>query len=262
MYNKRLYQAIRQGINEGLDFSSEYIDDGQIQKKNMLDSESAWKKAINVDFDIQCEKWIKCQYANIARIRSFCEKYKRKFPVPSNYDYFRFLIKHCIEESAGPSLDLNWIDTSNIIDMNSIFSECDSKIKTIDISQWNVSNVTTMSYLFYLSKCTTIIFPRWDTSNVKYMDYMFGGCDNLKNIDISNWNTRHVISMQGMFQYCTALKTLDISNWQMSNVINMKNMFQGCISLAVLNINTKTINTSFVDQENAFQLCKCNPFKN
>ena len=57
-----------------------------------------------------------------------------------------------------------------------MFYKCNS-LKSIDVSNWNVSNVEYM----------------WD---------MFRGCSSLKNIDVSKWDVGNVINMRGMFNGC------------------------------------------------------------
>jgi surface protein len=55
-----------------------------------------------------------------------------------------------------------------------------------DISLWNVSNVTDMSYMFYESNFNGNLY-NWDVSNVKNMQFMF--CKNPRfNTDISRWD--------------------------------------------------------------------------
>ena len=74
-----------------------------------------------------------------------------KYRKITSKDELRIIIKQTIE-SEGPNCDLNWIDTSGITDMNSLFSALNSTIfKEFngDISKWDVSNVEDMSYMFY-----------------------------------------------------------------------------------------------------------------
>ena len=45
-----------------------------------------------------------------------------------------------------------------------------------DISKWNVSNVTDMSFMFCLCKSFNQDISNWDVSGVKNMSYIFNGC--------------------------------------------------------------------------------------
>ena len=90
-------------------------------------------------------------------------------------------------------IDFNDVDVSNIDSFYNnninigIFE--DLKFEYIDISDWNVSNV-------------------------KYMNYMFDKHEQLTSVgDLSNWNVSNVESMSGMFFKCKQLKSVgDLSN--------------------------------------------------
>jgi surface protein len=45
----------------------------------------------------------------------------------------------------GKNCNLNWVDTSAVTDMSGIFK---FSLFNGDISKWNTSNVTNMSYMF------------------------------------------------------------------------------------------------------------------
>ena len=47
-------------------------------------------------------------------------------------------------------------------------------VETLDLSSFDTSNVTNMSYMFFKSAATTLDLSSFDTSNVIYMDAMFG----------------------------------------------------------------------------------------
>lgn len=137
------------------------------------------------------------------------------------------------------------IDTSLIDDMSELFMHTKSIIYE-GISDWDVSNVTNMAYMFSGSDFNTDI-SKWNVSKVKNMTYMFSGCpfnkpignwdvsnvesmyamfyDNMEfNQDISKWNVSKVKNMQVMFKNTNF--NGDISNWDVSNVENMLNMFE------------------------------------
>ena len=84
-------------------------------------------------------------------------------------------------------------------------SEICSGLKTLDLSSWDLSRVSSFRYLFY-------------------------GCSGLTSINV-NTNTSGCGTMEGMFGYCSSLTEIDISSFNMSNVANISKMFYGCSSL-------------------------------
>ena len=98
-----------------------------------------------------------------------------------------------------------------------------------NISNWDTSNITDMSYLFYTESVNHLYFnddiSNWDVSNVTDMSNMFKDA-NIFNQPIGNWNTSNVTDMEGMFNSAYSFNQ-DLSNWNTSNVTNMENMFGG-----------------------------------
>ena len=120
--------------------------------------------------------------------------------------------------------DFSKVCTSKVTEMRYLFFY-NIQDGEIDISHWDVSNVTDMYSMFYESEFNGDI-SHWDVSNVTDMSRMFGGWVNTVsqfNGDISNWNVSSVTNMEGMFMYSPF--NGDISNWNVSNVINMDRMF-------------------------------------
>ena len=137
----------------------------------------------------------------------------------SEHDELADLIDYFTEQ-FGNECNLNWIDVSNVTDMEAMFE--DSEFNG-DISKWNVSNVTDMSIMFSYSKFTGDI-SQWDVSNVTDMQCMFS--DSIFNSDISQWDVSNVTYMMEMFR--NSEFNGDISQWDVSNVTDMYAMFIGC----------------------------------
>ena len=119
--------------------------------------------------------------------------------------------------TLGNKVNLNWIGTSNVTNMRSMFANSSFNG---DISRWDVSNVTDMHYMFLGSKFNGDI-SKWNVSNVKDMSYMFN--NSVFNGDISKWNVSKVKDMSYMFD--NSVFNDDISKWDVSNVTDMRCMF-------------------------------------
>lgn len=116
------------------------------------------------------------------------------------------------------------IDASNVKDMSYMFAEM-KNIENLDLSDFDTSNATTMSAMFYGSSFKSLDLSSFDTSNVTIMNSLFQACRNLEDLNLKNLNTTIVTNMSYMFTFCSKLKSLDLSSFDTSNVTNMQNMF-------------------------------------
>ena len=116
---------------------------------------------------------------------------------PKTKKELKKLLKQLIEE-RGNDGDFNDINTSEITDMSGLFGISDFNG---DISKWDVSNVTNMSYMFYSCEKFNQDISVWDVSNVTNMGYMFAWCESF-NQDISKWNVSKVKYFTNIFSFC------------------------------------------------------------
>jgi len=113
-------------------------------------------------------------------------------------------------------------DTSNITDMSNLFYRTSFND---DISQWNVSNVTNMDNMFNVAPKFNQPIGDWNVSKVTSMVDMFRSAINF-NQPIGGWNVSNVIDMHGMLANVKAFNQ-PIGGWKVQNVINMGTMFAG-----------------------------------
>ena len=157
----------------------------------------------------------------------------------SNVTNMRSMFSNCANITTVPALN-----TSNVTDMMEMFGYCNN---LTTIPALNTSKVTDMNSMFRdCSDLTTI--PQLNTSKVTTMGHMFEECESLTTIPAMD--TSKVTSMLCMFYYCTSLTTIPELNT--SNVKNMEGMFGYCRNLTAI----PTLNTSkVIDMDSMFYYC-------
>lgn len=129
------------------------------------------------------------------------------------------------------------LDTKKIQSMTSMFSGC-SALTSIDLSGWNVDNVTEMGDLFYgCSNLKALDLSGWTPRSLTKISRMFLNCTSLENINLSGWNLENMTEIQYMFSGCTSLKTVDLSNWKTPKLSVLGRLINGCGSLTYANLS-------------------------
>ena len=148
----------------------------------------------------------------------------------------------CTSLATAPTMAL-W-DTSNVVNMNSVFTNC--SIFNQPIGAWNTSSVINMGSMF--SGCSSFNQPlnSWNTAKVTTFSTMFYNC-TVFNQPLSNWNTSLSSAFDNMFSYARAFNQ-DISGWNVSRGGNFSYMFRNAISFnqpigawTTTNMNNTTI---------------------
>ena len=153
------------------------------------------------------------------------------------------------------------VKVSGMKDASDMFYDC-SNIVSLDVSEFDTSNVTDMTAMFLgCSNLKYLDVSKFDTSNVIGMVFMFSGCSSLTNLDVSKFDTNSVTGMGGMFLECSSLRNLNVSGFDTANVTDMGHMFSGCDSLTSLNVSDfDTRNVTHMDWmfSNCGNLCELN----
>ena len=167
----------------------------------------------------------------VRKLNDFIKNYGTDFIYPKD-------MSRCFSNYEGeriPLLELN-PNTSNVTNMEELFSGCRS-LKSIPAI--NTQNVTNMNLMFFQCEKLSSV-PALDTSNVINMNQMFNNCKSLSSVP--TLDTSNVTEMTGMFTECKKLSSVPALNT--SNVTNMGLMFAGCESLTTVPL----LNTSNVTE--------------
>lgn len=123
---------------------------------------------------------------------------------------------------TGPPVPVSEWDVSQVTNMSYLFTE--AKDFNENISSWNVSNVQSMAYMFYESDRFSQNINDWDVGNVRNMRGMFQRSQKF-NSYLDQWDTGRVLDMRDMFKESRKFNR-NIDTWNVSNVRNMERMFE------------------------------------
>lgn len=168
----------------------------------------------------------------------------------TNMDYFT---QPCRDKLK--TLDLSSFDTSQVTSMIQAFFQC-NKLEEIILTNVYTSNVTDMNRMFEdCSKLTSLDLSNFNTSKVTDMSQMFSNCPNLTSLDVSNFDTSNVTNMYQMFKNCQKLYSLDLSNFDTSKVTNMSEMFYTNMYMRSLDVSNFDV-SNVTDMSEMFSSCE------
>ena len=204
---------------------------------------------------------------------------KSKFST-SNVTNMSYMFYGCSKLTV---IDVSNFDTSEVTNMSNMFRECSGLAGEIDLSHFNMQNVTSVEQMFMNDgKITTLKLNNWDAPKLTKVYEIFQWCKmasiemnnfnapklsdvsdmfgngrlaNIKSISINNWNIPSVTNLYRMFYGCSKLTELNIEGFNAPSATNVANMFYGCSSLAGT-LDLSNFDTSNVtDMSNMFNGC-------
>ena len=173
--------------------------------------------------------------------------------------------------SSLKSIDLTYLDTSNVVNMGDgyfelkenngysfvntgMFSGC-SSLEYLNLSNFDTSNVTSMELMFAdCEKLKEVNLSGFDFSKVVSMHGMFVLCENLENIIFDdNIVSSKLRDSSFLFYRCSKLKSVNLGGLDTSNIRNMSYMFS---QTALADMDFSRWDTSQVtNMENLFSSC-------
>ncbi len=126
-------------------------------------------------------------------------------------------MKETFANSKAESIDLSSFDTSNVIDMASMFYNLEN-VKSLDFVTFDTTKVQKMNAMFSAVKdIEEYDLHYFETPSLKDIQGMFAGAKKVRELDLSNFDTSKVNSMVGTFASIDTLEKIDISNWNFTS---------------------------------------------
>lgn len=125
-------------------------------------------------------------------------------------------------------------DMGKCASMKFAFQNCTS-LKTIEgIENWNTPSLTDMSYTFTSdSNLLSLDLSGWDLTNVTTMEAAFSACVVLTTCNLPN-NAKNIQTLLYTWLGCSELTSLDMRGWDTSKLTDVSAAIGGCIKLATL----------------------------
>ena len=158
-------------------------------------------------------------------------------------------LKEAFYDCSFEEIDLSNLDTSECTSIELMFGHStksySGKIKRIiGIENWNTSKITNMVEPFVNCNSLELDLSRWDVSNVTTMKHMFLGYSEgprhvVSKLNISGWDTSKVQSFEGFFgsrgnlelistpidlSSCTNIDSFITNSCVLSSVVHFKNV--------------------------------------
>lgn len=126
-------------------------------------------------------------------------------------------------------LNVSKWNTSNIENMLNMFANC-IKLEQIEgIENWDTSNVTNISGAFASTRSLkNLDLSNWNVENVTSMNETFNG-SYVQNLNISNWNMSNCTKITRVFKNTLALENLYLNNVELNVdiITNYEQLFSG-----------------------------------
>ena len=92
--------------------------------------------------------------------------------------------------------DLANLDVSNVYDMSNMFWNA-AKLEEVDLTGWQTNSVHDFDSMFFGSGIENLNLSTWNVSNVTNFSYMFANTKNLNVLNISGWKLNKTIEFNG-----------------------------------------------------------------
>lgn len=110
---------------------------------------------------------------------------------------------------------------------------------SLDLSSWDVRNVTSQSYtIAFQGNLKSIDVSNWDWQSLQTLTRVVGHCTALEEIKgIEYWNVSNITAIILVLWGCPRIKSINLSYWHLSQVTSQSSLLSQCPSLETINIS-------------------------
>ena len=156
----------------------------------------------------------------------------------ADYIYINDYAGDMFSSTSFISIDLSGLYTNNVNYMANMFAYNERLQEVYFGDNFDTSNVTDMSYMFYnCSSLTYIDFYNIDMSSVTTTSEMFYNCSSLTYIDFKRKPLRSLEYAYDMFYGCSSLTYLDLTMFDNSNLYDYGYMFNNMPNLETIYVS-------------------------
>jgi hypothetical protein len=203
---------------------------------------------------------------------NFKEKGEQAITLVIDEEITNFEEMFCSYKGFFPLIDassLQDLDTSESINLSSMFCGCNRIADFSFLQNWDVSKCENFEYIFQNCSFTNANFlsnwntkkaislrgvfdgccrlndikgiKDWNVTNSKYFSYMFYCCENLIDVNaIQYWNMTNAITIDHMFCYCKKLNNMDsLYKWKLNSKVDKTMVVSYCSNLKNIPSNLK-----------------------
>ena len=141
-----------------------------------------------------------------------------------------------------PNNFVNPLNNQIFLILNNMFSH--TNFSTIDVSGYNFGTTLSISSMFLDTRIESLDLSAWDVSNIETMMYTFSGSINLAELNVSTWDTSSLTSIAA-FAEKTALSHLDLSSFTFNLTTSFNFMLADCPKLeCITNLDTTNVTSA------------------
>jgi len=147
--------------------------------------------------------------------------------------------------SIPSSMDISQWDVSNVEDLSWTFQN--SIIPTgFDINSWDISSSINIWGTFYGANLPPDFnINSWDSSNVQRMYMSFYNVTLPASFNISSWDISNVNEMRGLFYNTKLQGDLDLSSWDFSSLASINSIFNNVSIAGNIIYNQSVLNSTY-----------------